>query len=303
MRPLQAIDRFVFAPEDARRLAAIRIGLFGVLALRLATNGDYADVAGQPQALFDPVSLFHLVSGMPSPGLTAALQVAGVAAALIAAAGLRPRLSFPSAFAIALVLNLMLNATGKIIHNDVVLTLCLLPLLASPRAASRAWALPLSWGRPRPAAARERLATAYGWPIRTAMVVIGLAYLIVGVQKLRYSGLDWVTTENLRWVLYASSDSQADPNAVALFVADRAWLVHLFAAGTIVVEVGFILCLPFARLRWLFVPAAVSLHLGIWIAMGLDYSAQILAVIIVFVNWVPVVGRFRRSPVSTPVRT
>ena len=302
MRPLRAIDRFVFAPEDARRLAAIRIGLFGVLAFRLATNGDYADVAGQPQALFDPVSLFHLLESMPSPALTTALQVAGVVAAAIAAAGLWPRISFPTAFAIALFLNLMLNATGKIIHNDVVLMLCLLPLLASPRAAATAWALRIP--RRRDSAPADRLVgVAYGWPVRTAMVVIGLAYLIVGLQKLRYSGLDWATTENLRWVLYASSDSQADPNAIALFVADRAWLVHLFAAGTIVVEVGFILCLPFARLRWLFVPAAVSLHLGIWIAMGLDYSAQILAVIIVFVNWVPVVGWLQRLSVSTPVRT
>ena len=78
MRPIRAIDRFVFAPEDARRLAAVRIGLFGVLAFRLATNGDYAQVAGQPEALFDPVSLFHLIPSMPSPELTTVLQVAGV---------------------------------------------------------------------------------------------------------------------------------------------------------------------------------------------------------------------------------
>jgi hypothetical protein len=301
LRALRAIDDFVFAPEDARRLAAMRIGLFGFLAFRLATNPDYADVAGQPEALFDPVSLFHLLSSMPSPGLTTALQVAGVFAALVAAAGVLPRVSFPTAFAIALFLNLMLNATGKIIHNDLVLTLCLLPLVASPRAASRAWALRLRG--PRAGSPGALVGPAYGWPIRAAMVVIGLAYLFVGLQKLRYSGLDWATTENLRWVLYASSDSQADPNAIGLFVADRVWLVHLLAAGTIVAEVGFILCLPFARLRWLFVPAVVSLHLGIWLAMGLNYSAQALAVVVVFVDWAQVadwVKRRRLPPARAP---
>ncbi|MDQ5833598.1 MAG: hypothetical protein M3550_11165 [Actinomycetota bacterium] len=296
-RPLRAVERFVFAPEDARRLAALRIGLFGLLAVRLASS-DAGSVAGQPQALFDPVSVFEVLPEMPSVGLTAAVQAVGVAAALVAAAGLWPRASFPVAFAAALFLNLMLNATGKIIHNEVVLMLCLLPLLATPRAASRAWALELP-GRAR-AGARMRSAQrgqlvgeAYGWPIRTAMVVIALAYMFVGLQKLRFSGLDWVTTENLRWVLYASSDAQAEPNGVALFVADRALLAHLLAAATIAVELGFVLCLPFARLRWLLVPAAVGLHLGIWLGMELDYSAQALAVIIVFVNWVVVAESMR----------
>ena len=77
------------------------------------------------------------------------------------------------------------------------------------------------------------------------MVIVGLAYLFVGLQKLRYSGSTGSRADNLRYVLWASSDAQAEPNALALFVADHDWLAHLFAATTIVVEVGFILCLPF----------------------------------------------------------
>lgn len=291
LAPLRAVERFVFAPEDARRLAALRIALFGLVAFRLATNGDYAAVAGQPAALFDPVSLFHLLPSMPSPGLTAVLRVLGVAAALIAAAGIRPRVSFPAAFVLALVLNLMLNATGKIVHNDLLVMLCLLPLLASPTAASRVWALRGSRESRSGHVGGSEVGVAYGWPIRTAMIIVGLAYLFVGLQKLRYSGLDWVATDNLRYVLWASSDARPDPSALALFVADRAWLAHLFAAGTILAEVGFILCLPFARLRWLLVPAVVGLHLGIWLAMGLDYIPQALAVIIIFVNWAAIANR------------
>lgn len=285
--PLRRIEGFVFADEDARRLAAVRIGLFGLLALRLTIN-DYGAVAGQPKALFDPVSLFELLPSMPSSGLTSVVQVVGVVAALVAALGLIPRASFPLAFAAALFLNLMMNATGKIIHNDVILTLALVPIVVSPRAATRAWALRLS-DRTRQLAPRRTLrGPAYGWPIRTAMIVVALAYLLVGLQKLRYSGFDWITTDNLRFVLYASSDAQAEPNQLALFVADHAWLAHLFAAATIATEVGFILCLPFAKLRWVFVPAVVGLHIGIRLAIGLDYSAQWLTVIIVFVNWVVV---------------
>ena len=304
--PLRSVERFVFAREDGRRLAALRIGLFGLLAVRLATN-DYGFVAGQPKALFDPISLFEALPRMPSSELTSVIQVMAVLSALLAAAGLWPRATFPIAFASALFLNLMLNATGKVIHNDVLLTLCLLPLVVTPRAASRAWTLPVPGGAASTTPSTSLVREAYGWPIRTAMVVVALAYLFVGLQKLRYSGLDWIATDNLRWVLYASSDTQADPNELALFVADRAWLGHLLAAATMAVEVGFILCLPFTKLRWLFVPGAVSLHLGIMLAMGLDYSAQALTVIIVFVNWLTVTEAVtawatprRRDPRASP---
>ena len=305
LAPLRAVERFVFAPEDARRLAGMRIALFGMLALRLATNGGYADVAGQPHALFDPVSLFHLLSGMPSPGLTAAVQVAGVVAALLAAAGAWPRVSFPAAFACALFLNLMLNATGKIVHNDLVLTLCLIPLLAVPVAASRVWALPGQWRARRPAmpSGRRLIDVAYGWPIRAAMIIVGLAYLFAGLQKLRYSGIDWVTTDNLRYVLWSASDSHAGPNQLALFIAGHDWMAHAFAAASLLTELGFILCLPFARLRRLLVPAVVGLHVGIWLSMGLNYFPQVWAVIAVFVDWAWLADARRSRRAAAPAPT
>lgn len=66
------------------------------------------------------------------------------------------------------------------------------------------------------------------------------------------------------------------------------------------VELGFWLCLPFARLRWLLVPAAVGLHLGIWLTMGLDYSAQALTVVVVFVSWPSVVAWVRQRVADAP---
>lgn len=294
---MRRLERFIFAPEDPRRLAALRIGLCALLAWRLAI-GDFTFVADQPAPLFQPVSFMKLLPEMPSHGVAVVLQIAGVAAALLAAAGLWTRASLPLAFACALILNGMLNATGKIVHNDVLLLLCVVPLLAAPSAASAAWSVSLRRRRARP---REAPAAgeAFGWPVRTAMIVVALAYFFVGFQKLRFSGLEWITSDNLRWALYASSDSQGEPNAVALFVADRAWLAHLMAAGTVFVELCFPLALALPKLRWLFVPAAVSLHAGIWLAMGLDYSAQALTVVIVFVNW-PIVVAFLRRAATAP---
>jgi hypothetical protein len=294
---------FVFAAEDARRLAALRIGLCSLLAARLAIN-DYGVVADQPAALFQPLSYMKLLSAMPSHELASTAQAIGIATALLAAAGLWIRASLPVAFACALVLNGMLNATGKAVHNDVVLTLCLIPLLVAPSASTdvwtlRGWTRRLAAGRggrrpvAQPYGSRPR-GEAYGWQLRTAMVVVALAYFFVGFQKLRYSGIAWATSDNLRWVLYASGGPYGHPDAIALFVVDRAWLSHLLAAATMAFETLFPVVLFVPRLRWLFIPAVIGLHIGIQLTLGLDYSAWWLTVLIVFVNW-PVVVDWLRS--------
>ena len=293
--PFRAVERFIFAAEDARRLGAIRIALFGLVAIRLATNGDYAQVAGQPSSLFDPVSLFHLLTSMPSTGLTTTAQVLGVIAAILAAGGLWPRATFPTAFALALFLNLMLNSTGKIVHNDLVVTLCLVPLLATPTAASRAWSISLPGHRSRHGAGdRDLVGVAYGWPIRTGMVIIGLATCSSACRRCGTPGSTGLrpTTSG------TSSGRPVTPRRARTRwrCSSRiatGWLI--FATATVVTEIGFILCLPFARLRWILVPAVVGLHVGIWLAMGLDYLPQALAVIIVFVNWVTVIEWLNRS--------
>ena len=105
------------------------------------------------------------------------------------------------------------------------------------------------------------------------MVTVALTIFFAGFQKLRYSGLAWVTSNNLRWILYASSDRSAHANAIALFIAHSAWLAHLCAAGTLLIETGFPLVLFKPRLRWLFIPGVVAMHEAIRVAIGLDYSA------------------------------
>ncbi len=301
---------WLFAPGDPRRLAALRIGLAGLLALRLAT-GPYLDLAHQPAALFRPISFLKLLPQMPPPGVVVPLQVIAVAAALLATVGLWTRVALPVAYLAALPLIAMTSSLGKTVHNDVLLLLCLVPLL--PAAAGDAWsldsrrpsmqaseAMPSMGGRRRrrpPAEQRPGWSWRYGWPLRTAMVVIAGAYVFTGYAKLLHAGPGWVTSGNLRWVLYASSDAQAHPNVAALFVADRPWLVHLFAAATLVVELGWVLVLWRPHLTWLLVPAVIAMHTGIWIAMRLDYYPMVATVMIVFVNWPAVLAR---RPPSAP---
>jgi hypothetical protein len=278
-------EGWLFAPGDPRRLAAVRIGLGGLLAARLA-GGPYLELAAQPPALFRPISFLRLLDRMPSPEVVAALQALALAAAVLATVGLLTRITLPLAWLAALPLVAMTSSLGKVVHNDVLLLLCLVPLLPSPAGA--AWSLD---ARLRPKALP---APAFGWPVRTAMVVVAGAYLFSGLAKLFHAGLAWVLSDNLRWVLYASSDGQPAPNPFALSVADRPLLAHLVAAATLAVELGFPLVLWRPRLAWLFVPSVVALHAGIGLAMRLDYSVMAATVLVVMVDWAALADRLRR---------
>jgi hypothetical protein len=280
---MRRAERFLFPAASAERLAALRIGLCAILAGRLAT-GPYAELAGQPRELFRPISFMELLPAMPPRPVVVALQVAGVLAAVLAAVGLRTRVALPLAWACAVVLNGMLTSTGKVVHNDLVLLLCVVPLLVAPTADT--WSLDARRG-PYPVPGRP--SRRYGWPLRTAAIVVAGAYFFAGLAKLVHSGPAWVTSDNLRWALYAAGDSQ-----LALFIADRPWLAHALAAGTLLLELSFPLALFVPRAAWILVPGAVLFHAGIWLAMGLDYSAQAATAVVVFTNWPLVVAALRR---------
>jgi hypothetical protein len=286
------LDRWLFRPGSPEQLAALRIGLFGLLALRIGTRPDlYLSLPEQPAALFRPLSFMKLFDQMPPEWTVILCLVVGVPAAVLASVGFRARVAMPVAWLCAVWINCMLTSQGKVIHNDVLLLLCAFPLLLS--RASDAWSVDAWLARRRGEQPPRGRAAAYGWPVRTAMVVVALAYFITGLHKLQYSGLAWATSDNLRWVLYTASDSQGG-DTIGLFVADRPLLAHLLAWGTLVVEVGFPVVLLWPWTRWLMVPAVVGLHAGIWVTMNLNYLAMAATVVIVYTNWPAVVAWLRR---------
>ena len=292
----------MFAPGSARRLAVARIGLATLLAIRMS-RGIYSKLAGQPPALFRPLSFMHAFGSMPSRNIVLIAQSVGVVAAVLAAIGLRARVTLPLAWVCGVLLNGMATSVGKVVHNDVMLILCLVPLL--PARTSDVWSLDSLLARHRSSPARrpvQEFGVSYGWPVRTALVAAAGAYFFTGLAKLVFSGPAWVLSGNLRWVLYAASDARGSPNALSLFIADRLWLAHAVALGTLAVELGFPLVLWKPRLAWFFVPGAVSLHLAIWATLGLDYSGWAGTVLILFIDWPLVADRARARVRSRALR-
>lgn len=271
-RAIARSDAFLFAAEPAARIRTTKALLAVLIGLRVAL-GPYRGLAGQPSALFRPVWFLRWLDHMPSVGVIVAAQVVGVAAAAIAVVTWRNRWSFAVAWASLLLLAGLRASRGKVMHNDVLLLLvAAVFVFVSTR--------------------RQR---DDGWPIRTALVVIAGAYFLTGFQKVLASGPAWVLSDNLRNVMYASVLSgRAPTDAVALFIADRPWLAHVVALGTIVAELGFLAILVWPRVRPWFVGVSLVLHTGVWLTHGLDYWLWVATTAVVLVDWATM-GPWNRS--------
>ena len=136
---MHRVERWIFAPEDARRLAGVRIGLCLLLAYRLSAH-DYDALAAR-HVRFLPHFYMDVFAHMPSPDLASALQALGIAAALAAGLGVALRITLPVAFVCGLVLNGMLNSAGRVMVRDALLMLCLAIVVAAGRAAGEVWAV------------------------------------------------------------------------------------------------------------------------------------------------------------------
>lgn len=284
---MRRVERWLCEPGSDRRLAAIRIGLCSLLAVRLSRS-IYLQLAGQPAPLFRPISFMRLLPSMPPRGVVLVVQVAGIAAAVLAAVGWRARLSLPVAWAAGVFLGGITTSVGKVVHNDVLLLLALAPLMLAPSAD--AWSVDAMRARPR---AGPRWSARYGWAARAAAVVVAGGYLFTGLSKLVFSGTAWVLSDNLRWALYVSSDAQSAPNGISLFIADRPWLAHVLAAGTILLELTFPVVLWRPRAAWAFVLGSATLHASIWATLHLDYSAWAVTAAVVLIDWPRLIERTR----------
>lgn len=262
------MNRFLFGAESPRRYAIASAGLTVLVGLRIAL-GPYRDLAGLPRALFRPVWFLSGLDGMPPLAVIAGLQVVGAVAAVAALASPRwRRVAFATAWLALLVLAGLRGSRGKILHNDVLLLLVCVPFLAGPVVRR--------WRDRRPSAA-------YGWPIRTALVVTAGAYFFCGLAKLEHSGLAWVTSDNVHnvFVIAARSGRPMFPG-VAESLASAG---HLIAAFTLAFELSFVIVLFWPRVRPLYAAGAVALHAGTWLTLGIDYWAWAGVVLLVLVDW------------------
>ena len=164
-------------------------------------------------------------------------------------------------------------------HNDVLLLLATVPFLAAPLAVDR----------------RDRRPDgSCGWPIGTGIAVVTLGYFFAGYWKLVRSGLDWVTSDNVRLsVAWGPKPAVGRWDWLADLVTATPWFGHVIAAFTLAFELSFPIALFVRRTRVPYAAIGTTLHVSTYFLFGLDYWAWIGVLWILFVDWPGLVDRVR----------
>jgi len=256
---LARADARLTAPGPAYRLIEVHTLVALVIGLRLATR-DWTLVAARPAVLTDGLSVMSWLPTAPPALALTALQVVGLGGVVLVVARRRAQAGFVVAWCAYTALAALWGSSGKVMHNDVLtVTVGFVLLFARPPA-------------PGEVGSRVR----WGWPPRAALVVLGAVYLTTGLQKVRHSGLDWVFSDNMAWILRQGSSPYAA--GLSAVVSEQPLVSRSLAGGALLLELSAPLWLAVRRTRIPFALAVAVMHLSIWLLLGLDYSAWWLTV-------------------------
>jgi hypothetical protein len=279
-----AWSRFWFAPRGPLDLCAGRAAFFALVALLYLPRDAPAWGAVDP-VFWAPVDLFD-IARLPllAPSALATLEVAWGAALLLACLGLGTRIATVVAFILGFYLLGVPQSMGKIHHFDGIVVVTM-GILAVSRCGD-AFSLDAWLRRKRADAPRVAPSPEYAWPVRLIQVALALLFFAAGLAKLRYGGLDWILSDQLRWVLLRSwhHGASTDPwTDLAPWLVRYDFVVHGLAAATVAIELAYPLALTGRRAAAVAVPLALLLLLGIRLVQGPPFGTLIAC----HVFWIP----------------
>ncbi|HET7294521.1 MAG TPA: hypothetical protein VFM88_19000 [Vicinamibacteria bacterium] len=121
----------------------------------------------------------------------------------------------------------------------------------------------------------------YRWPLALIQLLLAFHYFFPALAKLRFSGLDWFTAENLHYYVLGNHAVTAAP--LALWVARQPALCAALATGTLLLEVCAPLVVVSTRFAHAFLAAALAFHTGILLVIG--YFFPSLPLLLLLVDW------------------
>jgi hypothetical protein len=248
---------------------------------------DFSVYAGVEDAFWRPIWLFSRFR-LPvlSEDLLVIIQVLWKAALGLSCLGLFTRLSTVTSFLLGIYLLGLPHNFGKTDHSDAILVF-VFGVMALSRCSDSLSVDRLLWGlrHGKDSFARQPIMSGeYTWPVRVIWLVMTLIFFGAGMSKVRHSGIEWVTSDNMA-ILMLKSFYQNDPlTSWGLYIVQHRWLCSLLSAATIVFEVGYPLALFSRRARWIVVPAMASIQMGIRILMGISFR-QFLICNLFWVPW------------------
>jgi Vitamin K-dependent gamma-carboxylase len=271
--------RFWFAPASPTNLAVSRLLFFSGVLIMYA-HDDFSAWGEVSPAYWLPIPLFDALHLRPlDSALIRTLESIWRVSLATSAAGLASRVSMAVTAVLGAYLLGLPHNFGQTYHFDALLVIAM-GVFALSRAGD---ALSIdAWVR----GGRRAASGEYTWPLRTIWVAMSLVFFAAGLAKLRYGGLEWITSDNmsilLTRALYHVSD--ADPQTTwGLVIARHQWASSAIAAAAVAIELSFPLALVNRTARAVLVPAAFAMLVGIRALMGPTFGGFLVANVV----WVP----------------
>jgi hypothetical protein len=272
---------FWFEPASPANLGISRVLFFSGLLL-FYSQEDFSAWGSVSSAFWMPLPLFSALHLTPaSPAVLGVMQALWRVALVLSAAGVFTRASMTVSAALGFYLLGLPHNFGHTFHFDAALVIACIVLACS--RAGDAWSVDRLVGR---TSGGSEPGGEYTWPTRMIWVATALVFLAAGIAKLRYGGIGWVASDNMRILLLRAAYhvSDADPITTAgLWIAAHHVLSRGLAALALAIEVGFVASLFSRRARIVFVPGAFLMLIGIRALMGPTFGGFLL----VNVFWVP----------------
>ena len=187
---------WLFAPVPKGRIAAFRTLVYLFVAADLVIFTPWVrNHASTPGDLYRPLlvgRLLHLP--VPTPLLVHSIFWVLLALALAAATGRAPRLLGWTVFALYFEWMIIAMSYGKVDHDRVGLLVALAALPTIGRARH---------GDPTPTEAG-------GWALRVTQIAVICTYFLAAWAKLRFGGIDWVTSSVLARAIVRRGTDLAD---------------------------------------------------------------------------------------------
>jgi hypothetical protein len=253
------ISGWLTEPVPLGRVAAFRTLIYLFVAADLVVFTPWVrDHAGFPADLYRPLlagRLLHLPT--PTPLLVNGVFWLLLALALAAATGRAPRLLGWAVFALYFEWMIIAMSYGKVDHDRVGLLVALAALPTVGRARH---------GDPT-------RTEAGGWALRVTQLAVVCTYFLAALAKLRFGGLDWVTSSVLARAIIRRGTDLAD------LIAGVPYLLILAQLGIIAFELASP-AIFFLSPRWRNYAVAFlySFHLVTFATITISFAPHLAAI-------------------------
>lgn len=280
------MNRIVDAQAPATRLASLRVvvGVFTLIYL-LGRSPVFLALGDRPAGDFAGVGVLRWLDAPIDSALLTPIVAVTIIVGICSILGWRYRATSVMFAVGMLLLTTFRGSWGQLLHFENLMVLQLLVLAASP--AADAWSLDArrTGGTPEPEHEHEPISSEpaesvrYGWPVAVVGLITIVTYVIAGIAKLRYGGVDWLGGDTIRnHIAYSAARLDligGTPPLLAEFVVRHGWALGAFAVGAVAVELAAPVVLIGHRSRNVWVAAAWLMHIGILLTMSVGFPSPL----------------------------